>query len=52
MIHNWKGFGLLLSNTVCRTKEKKEIISDPEKVCSIETCQTVEIRLILSRDNN
>lgn len=56
MIHNWKGFGLLLSNTVYRAggekKEKKEIISNPEKVCSAETCQAVEIRFIFSRDNN
>lgn len=33
-------------------KEKKEIISNPEKVCSVETGQADEIRLIFRRDSN
>lgn len=46
---------MLLSNTVYRAGEKKrrkEIISNPEKVCGAETCQAVEVRLIFGRDNN
>lgn len=55
MIYNWKGFGLLLSNTVDRAGEKGkkgEMISNPEKVCCIETGQADEMRLIFRSDNN
>lgn len=54
MIHNWKGFGLLLSNAVCRAGEKgkKERISNPEKVCSVEAGQADETRLIFRSGNN
>lgn len=55
MIYNWKGCGLLLSNTVYRAGEKggkKEMISNLKKVCCVETGQADEMRLIFRNHNN